>query len=92
MAVVRGLELAIEHSVGELDVESDSHLVINALIKLGINLSYLGRCLRNIEDLATRIGDVAFSWSRRSVNCVAHKLALYAYLCDSPFFSFHVPL
>ncbi|KAL8528350.1 hypothetical protein ACS0TY_005964 [Phlomoides rotata] len=91
LAIERGLELAAEQSMGVLEVESDSQTVINALIRSGISLSYLGRIIRNIEDNAKFFGDITFSWTRWSVNCVAQNLALFAFSCESPFFSLHGP-
>ncbi|KAL8461714.1 hypothetical protein ACS0TY_032991 [Phlomoides rotata] len=91
LAMERGLEITRDCSINLLDLESDSQVMVNALIKPGINLSYFCRIIWNIENKAKAVGGVTFHWTRRRANIVAHKLAFYAFSCDSHFFSFHVP-
>ncbi|KAL8519535.1 hypothetical protein ACS0TY_010460 [Phlomoides rotata] len=91
LSIEKALELVLAHSVTRVVVESDSQTVINALREPGINLSYLGKILRNIEIKARDVEDITFCWARRSANLVAHKMAFFAYSCNVPYFSNHVP-
>ncbi|KAL8557142.1 hypothetical protein ACS0TY_004555 [Phlomoides rotata] len=90
LTLEKGLELGRMHGIDNVVLESDSQLVIRALLHPKLDLSYFGKVIRNISDQGRLLGDVIFSWARRQANTVAHKLACFAFSCDSPFFAFHV--
>ncbi|KAL8513639.1 hypothetical protein ACS0TY_012939 [Phlomoides rotata] len=91
LAVQRGIEVALQRGVLDLVVESDAQLVIKALTCRKLDLSYFGRVIETIGDKVGMLRSVSFSWTRRGANVVAHKLALFAHSCDSPFFALDVP-
>ncbi|KAL8526160.1 hypothetical protein ACS0TY_015401 [Phlomoides rotata] len=90
-AIYRGLLLAQEHGVSDLQVESDSQILINAITKDRLDLSYFGRLVRLIVDLSKSFDRVSFSWTRRTGNLVAHRLASFAFSCPVDFFHFAIP-
>ncbi|KAL8479509.1 hypothetical protein ACS0TY_026418 [Phlomoides rotata] len=90
LAVEKGMELARLHGIKNVVIETDSKLVVRALLQPKVDLSYFGKIVRNILDQRHLLGDVTFAWARRQANMVAHKLASFAFSCDSPFFAFSV--
>ncbi|KAL8551274.1 hypothetical protein ACS0TY_000378 [Phlomoides rotata] len=92
LAVEKGLEFMVSNSLARIVVESDSQTVVNALREPGVYLSYIGKIIRNIEMKAKDVEDITFTWTRRTTNIVAHKLAMFAYSCNTPYFSTHVPI
>ncbi|KAL8485187.1 hypothetical protein ACS0TY_027478 [Phlomoides rotata] len=85
-AIYRGLFLAQEHGVSDLQVESDSQILINAITKGRLDLSYFGRLVRLIVELSISFERISFSWTRRMGNLVAHRLASYGFSCSIDFF------
>ncbi|KAL8550708.1 hypothetical protein ACS0TY_009203 [Phlomoides rotata] len=91
MAIRQGLEFAVEQGVRDVVVETDSQLVVRALLKPKHDLTHFGRLIRSILEVATCFDRVTYSWIRRTGNLVAHKLAMLALSSDSEFFYSHVP-
>lgn len=91
MTIRRGLQYARDMEVRDLEVESDAQVVIYTLLHPKQDLSYLGCVLRDILELVEVFDRVTFVWTRRSGNCVAHRLTFLAFSFDDVFFSVHVP-
>ncbi|KAL8491609.1 hypothetical protein ACS0TY_023270 [Phlomoides rotata] len=87
MAIREGMTHARRKGIQNLIVESDSQVVINAILKPLPDLSYLGGVVREILEMQHLFSDIRFSWTRRPGNLVAHKLALFGFSCLLPFFS-----
>ncbi|KAL8521250.1 hypothetical protein ACS0TY_011694 [Phlomoides rotata] len=77
--------------VEELVVESNSLLLISALTKDRPDLSYFGRLVRRTLQLSESFMRVFFSWTRRTGNVVAHRLAQFTFSCENDFFDSVVP-
>ncbi|KAL8540810.1 hypothetical protein ACS0TY_002142 [Phlomoides rotata] len=86
-----GLEFAIENGVRDVVVETDSQMVIRALLAPKPDLSHFERVIRSILEVATLFDRVTYSWVRRTGNCVAHRLALFACSSDFEFFLSQIP-
>ncbi|KAL8521476.1 hypothetical protein ACS0TY_011841 [Phlomoides rotata] len=88
--VFRGLQIAKEQGVEDVLVESDSQILILAITKSRLDLSYFGRLVRRIVVLSKSFNSASFFWIRRTGNMAAHGLASFAFSCSEDFFDFNV--
>ncbi|KAL8522321.1 hypothetical protein ACS0TY_012459 [Phlomoides rotata] len=91
LAIRQGLLLARENGVRKIVVESDSQVVVHALYRTFMDLSYLGGIVWDILESGAHFTEVKFVWTRRQGNLVAHRLVCYAFSCTSLFFWPDVP-
>ncbi|KAL8535679.1 hypothetical protein ACS0TY_011351 [Phlomoides rotata] len=87
----RVLQIASDKGVAEIVVEADSLTLVTANYKRHPDLFYFGRIVRRIVELSESFGSVSFSWTRRTGNRTAHRLASFAFLCSDNFFNVFVP-
>ncbi|KAL8469498.1 hypothetical protein ACS0TY_032370 [Phlomoides rotata] len=71
LALRQGLEYAIEQGVRDIVVETDSQVVIRALLSPKHDLTHFGRLIRSILEVATLFDRVTYSWVRRTGNVEA---------------------
>ncbi|XP_038704726.1 uncharacterized protein LOC120000672 [Tripterygium wilfordii] len=83
-ALMKGTQLAIHMGVSNLIIESDSHVLVNAIRSEAYELAPFGHILDDIRSLISCIGSVSLRYTRRLCNRVAHKLARNSINFDCP--------
>ena len=75
MAARYGLQLAIEHGYGEIELESDAYNLVKAVALKSVGRSPLDLVMEDIGFMGESIRDFSFSHVKRGGNTVAHLIA-----------------
>ncbi|KAL8544960.1 hypothetical protein ACS0TY_005243 [Phlomoides rotata] len=91
LSALRGVQIALNHNVRKLQLETDSQILFYALRNPKPDISLFGSLVQEILDLRSSFEDLKFSWIRRVGNYVAHYLASLALSLEEPLFSGSLP-
>ncbi|KAL2940934.1 hypothetical protein RDABS01_029284 [Bienertia sinuspersici] len=75
MAARHALKIAVEAGLRKVILETDCKKLVNHLKKGCCDLTYFGRVVSDILQIASVCNEISFSHVKRSGNLVAHKLA-----------------
>lgn len=91
LAVQDGVLKACKEGVQRMVIEVDLQVMYFALQQPTVDISYFGRIITGIIDVARELYCVCFIWVRQSENMVAHRVAHFAIVSSASLFSYSVP-